>query len=120
MDDRTRNIINESIRRELGITYDEFELLDFDEQQRLIDQNRQKKRRNNKSDFVKVMIGNGEDSIFVLKKCGERYMLSDGTFVVAGDTPEKSRARIEDKVDDAIYSKPVAFVKKLSRRIKNR
>ena len=120
MDKRTREIINESIKRELGITYDEFELLDFDEQQRLIEQNRQKKRKNNKNDFVRVMIGSGEDSIFVLKKRGERYMLSDGTFVIAGDSPEESRARLEDRIDDAIYSKPVAFVKKLSRRIKNR
>ena len=47
-------------------------------------------------------------------------MLSDGTFVIAGDTPEESRQRLEDRLDDAIYSKPVAFVKKLSRKIKNR
>ena len=58
--------------------------------------------------------------IFVKKKYGERYMLNDGTFVIAGDTPEESRARLEDKMDDAIYSKPVAFIKKLGRRIKNR
>ena len=66
------------------------------------------------------MIGSGEDSIFVLKKRGERYMLSDGTFVIAGDTPEESKNRLEDKIEDAIYSKPVAFVKKLRRKIRNR
>ena len=118
MDNRTRKNINESIKRELSVKYDEFELLDFDEQQRIIEQNRQKKRENNKSDFVRVMIDSGEDSIFVLKKRGERYMLSDGTFVIAGDTPEESRARLEDRLDDIAYSKPVAFVKKLQRKIK--
>ena len=119
MNNEVRDHLNESIKRELGITYDEFELLDFDEQQRLIEKNRQKKKKN-KDDYVRVMIGSGEDSIFARKKRGERYMLSDGTFVIAGDTPEESRQRLEDRLDDAIYSKPVAFVKKLSRKIKNR
>ena len=108
---------NRTLIRELGIPYDIFEQLDFDEQQKLIEHNRRKK---SKSNMVAVRIGSGEDAIFVKKKRGERYMLADGTFVRAGDTPEESRARLEDRLDDAIYSKPVAFVKKLSRRIKNR
>ena len=111
---------NRSLVRELGIPYDIFEQLDFDEQQKLIEHNRRKKRKKSNSDMVTVMIGSREDAIFVKKKRGERYMLADGTFVRVGDTPEESRARLEDRLDDAIYSKPVAFVKKLSRRIKNR
>ena len=108
---------NRTLIRELGIPYDIFEQLDFDEQQKLIEHNRRKKSN---CDMVTVMIGSGEDAIFVKKKRGERYMLADGTFVRAGDTPEESRARLDDRLDDAIYSKPVAFVQKLSRRIKNR
>ena len=73
-----------------------------------------------KNENVKVMIGSGEDAIFVTKKRGERYMLDDGTFVIAGDTPEQARNRIDDRIDDAIHSKPVAFVKKLKRRINNK
>ena len=111
---------NRTLIRELGIPYDIFEQLDFDEQQKLIEYNRRKKRKKSKSNMVAVMIGSGEDAIFVKKKRGERYMLADGTFVRAGDTPEESRARLEDRLDDAIDSKPVAFVKKLSRGIKNR
>ena len=111
---------NRTLIRELGIPYDIFEQLDFDEQQKLIEHNRRKKRKKSNCDMVTVMIGSGEDAIFVKKKRGERYMLADGTFARAGDTPEESRARLEDRLDDAIYSKPVAFVKKLSRRIKNR
>jgi len=120
MNDKIREIINNSMKRELGMTYDEFEMLNFDEQQRLIEQNRQRKRKKCKTNKVRLMVGSGEHSILVTKKRGERYILSDGTFVRAGDTPEESRARLEDRLDDAIYSKPVAFVKKLSMRIKNR
>ncbi len=85
---KTRKNINETIKRELRISYDEFELLDFDEQQELIEKNRRKKKSN--SENLKVMIGSGEHAIFVNKKLGERYMLDDGTFVIAGDTPEQS------------------------------
>ena len=67
---------------------------------------------------VRVMIGSGEHAVFVKLKRGERYMLADGTFVNAGDTPEKSSRRLEDRLDDVIYSKPVALLKKLGRRIK--
>ena len=118
MKDEIRKSIDETFKRELGMSYDEFESLDFDEQQKLIEQNRKKKKSN--SDDVIVMIGSGEHAIFVKKKRGERYMLDDGTFVIAGDTPEQSRNRLDDRIDDAIYSKPVAFVKKLARRINNR
>lgn len=118
MNDEIRKSIDETIKRELGMSYDEFESLDFDEQQELIEQNRKKKKSN--SNDVIVMIGSGEYAIFVKKKCGERYILDDGMFVIAGDTPEQSRNRLDDRIDDAIYSKPVAFVKKLARRINNR
>ena len=72
---------NQTLIREPGIPYDIFEQLDFDEQQKIIEHNRRKKRKKSNSDMVTVMIGSGED---------------------------------------AIYSKPVASVKNLSRRIKNR
>lgn len=62
------------------------------------------------------MIGSGENAIFVKMKKGEKYMLPDGTVVRAGDTPEESRRRL----DDIVYSKPVAFIKKITRRIKSR
>ena len=111
---------DKTLIRELGIPYDIFEQLDFDEQQKIIQQHRQQKKKECNGDTVTVMVGSGEDAIFVEKKRGERYMLSDGTFVIAGDTPEESKARLEDRLDDAVYSKPVAFVKKMVRRIKNR
>ena len=45
-------------------------------------------------------------------------MLSDGTFVEAGLTPEESKRRLDDKIDEMLYSKPVTLVKKISRRLK--
>lgn len=112
--------ISRTLENEIGMTYEEFEKLNFDEQQRIIEQHRQQKRKQSNNRKARVMIGSGEHAIFMKKNRGERYMLDGGTFVRAGDTPEESRARLEDRLDDAIYSKPVAFVKKLSRRIKNR
>lgn len=85
----------------LGISYDEFDKLDFDEQQKII---RQYHKRNSKSKDRSsfVMIGSGEHSCFV----------------EAGLTPEEERIKLDDKLDDIIYSKPIALVKKIARRIK--
>ena len=112
--------ISRTLEKEIGMTYEEFEKLNLYEQQRIIEQHRQQKRKQLNNKKVRVMIGSGENAIFIKKNRGEKYMLDDGTFVRAGDTPEESRARLEDRLDDIAYSKPVAFVKKLSRRIKNR
>lgn len=65
-----------------------------------------------------MMIGSGEHSFFIKVKKGERVMLSDRTFVEAGLTTEESKRRFDDKIDDMLYSKPVALVKKISRRLK--
>ncbi len=108
------------LKNEIGITYEEFEKLSFDKQLRIIEQHRQQKIKQLNNKKVRVMIGSGEHAIFIKKNRGERYMLDDGTFVRAGDTPEDRRARLEDKLDDIAYSKPVAFVKKLQRRIKRK
>lgn len=64
--------------------------------------------KKNKNDEVLMMIGSGEDSAFI------KVMLDDGTFVEAGLTQEESKRRI----DDMLYSKPVALVKKINRRLK--
>ena len=110
--------ISRTLENEIGMTYKKFEKLNFDEQQRIIEQHRQQKGKQSNNKKVRVMIGSGENAIFIKKNRGERYMLDDGTFVRTGDTPEESRARLEDRLDDITYSKPVAFVKKLQRRIK--
>ena len=105
------------LERELGIPYEEFDKLDCDEQHKIL-QVHKKILKPTKKDEVLMMIGSGEHSIFIKVKKSERVILSDGTFVEAGLTPEESKRRLDDKIDDMIYSKPVALVKKISRRLK--
>ena len=43
-------------------------------------------------------------------------MLSDWTIVRAGDTPEKSKQRLEERLDSTIVSKPSVYVKKMGKK----
>ena len=96
-----------------------FSKLDFYEQQKLLNKYRQKQKK--KSDkHVDVMVGYGEFSSFVKVKKGEQVMTRYGNIIEAGLTREEEQQRLEDDLDDIIYSKPVAFVKKLQRRINKR
>lgn len=63
---------------------------------------------------VLMMIESGEDSTFIKVKKGKKVMLDDGTFVEVGLILEESKRRL----DDMLYSKPVALVKKINRRLK--
>lgn len=101
----------------MGIPYEEFDKLDCDEQHKIL-QVHKKILKSTKKDEVIMMIGSGEHSTFIKVKKGERVMLSDGTFVETGLTPEESKRRLDDKIDDILYSKPVALVKKIIRRLK--
>lgn len=74
-------------------------------------------RKDNKK-VLKVMIGSGENASFINKNHGQKYMLEDGTIVRAGITPEEAKEELDNKIDDALYNKPVAFTKKLIRKIK--
>ena len=105
------------LEKELGIPYQEFDKLDCDEQHKIL-QAHKNILKSTKKDEVIMMIGSGEHSTFIKVKKGERVMLSGGTFVEAGLTPEESKRRLDDKLDDMIYSKPVALVKKICRRLK--
>ena len=116
----TLDNISKTFERELGITYEEFDKLDFDEQQRLLSEHRKKQKKKKSDDYVDVMVGYGEFSTFVKVKKGEKVMTRYGNIMEAGLTLEEEHQRLEDDLDDIIYSKPVAFVKKLQRRIKNR
>ncbi len=110
-------IAKDFLEKELGIPYQEFDKLDCDEQHKIL-QAHKKILKSTKKDEVITMIGSGEHSTFIKVKKGERVMLSGGIFVEAGLTPEESKRRLDDKLDDMIYSKPVALVKKISRRLK--
>ena len=118
----TKDNISKIIKNALGISYEEFEQLDFDEQQELIAMHKKKiKMRNSKE--VTIMIGSGENSIFTKVKKGKRIMIGSGEhscLVRAGISPEEEKQELNNKIDDAIYSRPVALVKKLQRRIRHK
>lgn len=93
--------------------------MDFDEQQKIIRQYH-KKNSKPKGKSSLVMLGSGEHSTFIKVKNGEKIMIGSGEhscFVEAGLTLEEERIRLDDKLDDVIYSKPIALVKKIVRRI---
>lgn len=76
------DISKSTIERMLGISYEEFDALDFDEQQELIRLNKKGKTKDASS--LPVMIGSGEHSCFV----------------ETGLTPEESRQRLDKKFDE--------------------
>ena len=85
MDKITKENINKDFIRILGISYDEFDKLDFDEQQRLI--SKYNKKHSNKSKDVLVMIGGGYESIFMRVTKGKKIWTPNGYFI-AGETLE--------------------------------
>lgn len=116
MKQETKNVLSSTFERTLGITYEELINMDPDEVQELISEykkNKPKKTRN----YSYVMFGYGEYAIFRKVKKGTRVMIGYGNFTEAGLTPEESRQRLNDRVDDVIYGKPNTFAKKLKRKI---
>lgn len=61
LNDETKNNINNIIQKEFGMSYEEFNNLDFDEKQKIIKIHK-KKNGNNK---IPVMIGSGVHSTFI-------------------------------------------------------
>ena len=112
----TKRSINAKLLSTIGISYDEFEKLDFDKQQELI---RNYHKKNSKSKEYSIeMIGSGEHSIFIKVKKGKKVMINSGTVIETGLMLEEAKQSLNDRYDDTMYSKPIAMVKKLVRRIK--
>ncbi len=109
--------VKESIEKELGISYEEFVQFDYDEQYKLIQSHRKNTKTKSEEDVL-IMVGSGVHSTFVKVKKGEKVMIDGGTVIEAGLTSEEARQRLDDRIDDMLYSKPVSLVKKITRRIK--
>jgi GNAT superfamily N-acetyltransferase len=69
--------------------------------------------------YAKVIIGSGENAITTYRIRGEKYVLADGTIAVAGSSHKKAKIRIEDRLDDILFGKSSALVKKLTRKNRN-
>lgn len=116
----TKDTINKHFMRMYGMTYDEFELLDTDIQQRLIKEYHQKHPKK-KSDIEIVMIGSGENAMFLKVKKGQKIFVTSGDhsiIVRAGETREEQTARI-DKYFDGKTS-PLEQAKQLVKRIRGK
>ena len=50
-------------------------------------------------EYVRVMIGRGENAYFIKVKKGTRIMLFDGTVIRAGETFEEFRQEMDKKID---------------------
>ena len=75
-----------------------------------------KKHKDRREGTVPVMMPGGDGSFMRVKK-GTRIRTTHG-YYIAGDTIEDRKIRMEDRIDDVMYSKPKAFCKKLTRKIK--
>lgn len=96
---KTKENINNILLNTIGMSYDEYDKLDCDEQQEIIKQYHKKNHKSkDKSNFV--MIGNDES---VMIGSGEH-----SCFVETGLTPEEESIRLNDELD----GKPKALVKK--------
>ena len=98
-----------------------YELIDFEELKIELNKilRKEKKQRNKKSKTIDVIVGYGNLSRIEPVVAGEEVMIRYGNIIKAGATREKERMKIEDDLDNIFYSKPVALVKKLQRRINN-
>lgn len=107
----TKENINRDFIRMLGISYDEFEILDFDEQQKLISEYH--KKHPNKDKKTLVMIGGGDESLFMRVHKGEKIWTPDGCFV-AGETLEENQKRWKQTLDE--FDGKQKFNKKMDRK----
>lgn len=113
MNRRTKENINRDFIRTLGISYNEFEKLDFDEQQKLISEYH--KKHPNKDKETLVMIGGGDESIFIRVPKGKKIWTPDGYFI-AGETLEENKKRWEQMMDES-NEKWKKFNKKMDKEL---
>lgn len=103
------DVCKANLERMLGISYQEFDNLDFDAQQKIIKEARAKNKiTERESDTITMMIGSGEHAIFTRVKRGKRILVGSGEhsyFIEAGLTPEEEKRRLNDEIDSILNSK---------------
>jgi len=119
LSDEVKSIIDRKIRNTFGISYEEYSRLDFDEQQKLMQEYYKKIPSKNKGNKVTVMFGRGEHAIFTKVKCGEKVMINDGTIIEAGLTLEESQKRLEKRFNE-ICEEPTTVKQKILSLFKKR
>ncbi len=90
-----RDSVNETLLNTIGMSYDEYEQLDFDEQQKIMAEYH--KKHPNKSKTTSVMIGGGDSSLFIRVNKGKKILTTDG-YYIAGETLEENKKRWENSI----------------------
>ncbi len=90
-----RDNVNEILLNTIGMSYDEYEQLDLDEQQKVMTEYH--KRHPNKSKTTTTMIGGGDDSLFIKTSKGKKILTTNG-YYIAGETLEENKERWESPI----------------------
>ena len=93
--------VNEILLNTIGMSYDEYEQLDFDEQQKVMTEYH--KRHPNKSKTTTFMICGGDDSLFIKTSKGKKILTTNGYYIV-GEPLEDNKERWETSIKK-IYRK---------------
>ena len=96
-----RDNVNEILLNTIGMSYDEYEQLDLDEQQKVMTEYH--KRHPNKSKTTTTMIGGEDDSLFIKTSKGKKILTTNG-YYIAGETLEENKERWENPIKK-IYRK---------------
>ena len=106
--------MNNLFLEKLGITYSEFEELDFDVQQELLKKIRISRKKSD--DKVRVMIGSGENATFITVPKGTKVMLNDGTMYEAGITIEEEQRCLEKMMNEVFKKTPLEKIKSIVKK----
>jgi len=91
--------VSQTLQRTIGMTYDEFDALDCDDQQAII-QEYHRKNPKPESEYVTVMIGSGEHAIFQKAKRGTKVLIGSGRnscFVTVGKSKEELQESTQEE-----------------------
>lgn len=106
--------MNNLFLEKLGITYSEFEELDFDVQQELLKKIRISRKKSD--DKVRVMIGSGENATLITVPKGTKVMLSDGTMHEVGITIEEEQRCLEKRINEVFKKTPLEKIKSIVKK----
>lgn len=113
----TLNSISKTVENALGMTYEEFDKLDFDQQQELLANYRIINKNNENDEYFYMIVGSDKYSTLINNKNDEEILTSYRN-ITADLTTEEEQERLDDNLNSIIYSKTTDLVKKLKRKIK--
>lgn len=102
LNDETKKIQNQFFINTFGMTYDEFDLLDFDKQEELIEKYHKEHSQTQRT-YGEVAFGSGDNLMLVKYPKGTKILTSNG-YVVAGETIDEYKQKMQKK-EEAVFGK---------------